>query len=162
MHSGFNSLRSALPMNLKGDFPNYKVWSKARGDIERITTIWHECLDEYGGPFLFGKKRCLADAMYAPVVTRCRTYHVTLDEQCETYGDTIMAMAEMKEWIAAAKLEQVAEERQPLRSGWRLYRLQHGNVPLAGDGYRYPAAGLPSRPARCWLHRRFARGLGIR
>ena len=105
MHSGFNSLRSALPMNLKGDFPNYKVWSKARGDIERITTIWHECLDEYGGPFLFGKKRCLADAMYAPVVTRCRTYHVELDELCESYGDRIMTMPEMKEWIAAAKLE---------------------------------------------------------
>lgn len=105
MHSGFNSLRSALPMNLKGDFPNYKVWSKARGDIERITSIWHECLDQYGGPFLFGKRRCLADAMYAPVVTRCRTYHVDLDAQCEAYGDTIMAMAEMQEWIKAATLE---------------------------------------------------------
>ena len=43
--------------------------------------------------------------MYAPVVTRCRTYHVELDEQCESYGDRIMTMPEMKEWIAAAKLE---------------------------------------------------------
>lgn len=105
MHSGFSSLRSALPMNLKGDFPGYKVWSKARDDIDRITAIWRECLKQYGGPFLFGKKRCLADAMYAPVVTRFRTYHVETDARCAAYGDTIMAMAEMTEWIAAAKLE---------------------------------------------------------
>lgn len=105
MHSGFVSMRSAMPMNLKGDFPGFKVWSKARDDIERITAIWHECLDQYGGPWLFGKKRCMADAMYAPVVTRFRTYHVSLDAQCETYGDRIMAMPEMQEWIAAARLE---------------------------------------------------------
>ncbi len=105
MHSGFSSLRSALPMNLKGDFPGYKVWSKARDDIERITTIWHDCLGEYGGPYLFGKKRCLADAMYAPVVTRFSTYHVALDAQCTAYGELIMAMPEMAEWITAARLE---------------------------------------------------------
>ncbi len=105
MHSGFASLRSALPMNLKGDFPNFKVWSKARDDIERITTIWHECLGEYGGPWLFGKKRCMADAMYAPVATRFRTYHVALDKQYEAYCDLILTMPEMREWIAAARLE---------------------------------------------------------
>jgi glutathione S-transferase len=105
MHSGFSSLRSALPMNLKGDFPGYKVWAKAVDDIERITTIWRECLDEYGGPWLFGKKRCMADAMYAPVVTRFITYHVAVDAQCTAYGSKIMAMPEMKEWIAAAQLE---------------------------------------------------------
>jgi glutathione S-transferase len=105
MHSGFSSLRSALPMNLKGDFPDYKVWAKAVDDIERITTIWRECLDEYGGPWLFGKKRCMADAMYAPVVTRFNTYHVSVDAQCTAYGRKIMAMPEMKEWIAAAQLE---------------------------------------------------------
>ena len=105
MHSGFSSLRSALPMNLKGDFPGYKIWAKAVDDIERITTIWRECLDQYGGPWLFGKKRCMADAMYAPVVTRFITYHVAVDAQCTAYGSKIMAMPEMKEWIAAAQLE---------------------------------------------------------
>ena len=105
MHSGFSSLRSAPPMNLKGDFPSYKVWAKALDDIERNTTIGRECLDQYGGPWLFGKKRCMADAMYAPVVTRFRTYHVTVDAQCTAYGNKIMAMPEMKQWIAAAKLE---------------------------------------------------------
>jgi len=102
MHSGFSSLRSALPMNLKCDFPNYKIWSKARDDIERITTIWRECLDQYGGPFLFGKKRGMADAMYAPVTTRFRTYHVGLDAPCAAYSERILALPEMAEWKAAA------------------------------------------------------------
>ena len=70
MHSGFTSLRSALPMNLKRTFPNHKVWAKALADIDRITTIWRECHAQYGGPYLFGKKRTMADAMYAPVVGR--------------------------------------------------------------------------------------------
>ena len=76
MHSGFANLRSALPMNLKAHFPGFKSWAGARGDIERIATIWRECLDKYGGPFLFGKKPCAADAMYAPVCTRFITYDV--------------------------------------------------------------------------------------
>ncbi|MEI7464686.1 MAG: glutathione S-transferase family protein [Burkholderiales bacterium] len=106
MHSGFSSLRSALPMNLKGDFPGYKVWARAEGDIERIAAIWHECAAKYGGPFLFGEKPCIADAMYAPVVTRFLTYHVAIDPVCSAYCKQIMAMPEMKEWIAAARLEQ--------------------------------------------------------
>ncbi len=105
MHSGFSSLRSALPMNLKGNFPGYKVWARAEGDIERITNIWRECIAQYGGPFLFGAQPCMADAMYAPVVTRFLTYHVKLDRTAIHYCQTVMAMPEMKEWIAAAKRE---------------------------------------------------------
>ncbi len=104
MHSGFSSLRSALPVNLQGDFPNFKVWKRAQADIDRITTIWRECLDLYGGPFLMGE-RSMADAMYAPVVTRFLTYHVKLDPICEAYCRKIMAMPEMIEWVEAAKQE---------------------------------------------------------
>ena len=68
MHSGFSALRSALPMNLKNHYRKFKVWSRAQGDIERITTIWNECLAASGGPFLFGEL-CAADLMYAPVPT---------------------------------------------------------------------------------------------
>ena len=82
MHSGFASLRAALPMNLKARFPNFTVWSRAKGDTERVVEIWHDCLQQYGGPFLFGKKPTLADAMYAPVATRFVTYDVALDEAC--------------------------------------------------------------------------------
>jgi glutathione S-transferase len=105
MHSGFGSLRSALPMNLKGHFPGFKVWSRAQADIDRITEIWRDCLARYGGPYLFGKKPTMADAMYAPVATRFTTYDVTLDAPCAAYAQTVLALPAMQEWIAAAQLE---------------------------------------------------------
>lgn len=105
MHSGFTALRSALPMNLKAHFPGFKVWNRAAADIERVTAIWRDCIDRYGGPYLFGTARTTADAMYAPVATRFVTYDVRLDPVCAGYRDLIMAMPEMQEWIAAAKQE---------------------------------------------------------
>ena len=104
MHSGFSALRSALPMNLKGHFPNFKIWSRAQGDIERITTIWKESLAVSEGPFLFGEL-CAADLMYAPVATRFQTYDVKLDDVSAAYCARIMALPEMQEWIAGAQLE---------------------------------------------------------
>jgi len=104
MHSGFISLRHALPMNIKAHFPNFKVWSKAKADIERITTIWRECLDSFGGPFLFGEIS-LADAMYAPVVSRLRTYDVTLEPKLQRYADRIWDLPPMREWREAAEAE---------------------------------------------------------
>ena len=105
MNSGFANLRASLPMNLKARFPGHKVWAGAQPDIDRIVEIWTECLATYGGPFLFGAQRGMADAMYAPVVTRFLTYDVKLTAPCSRYCQTIMAMPEMKEWVAAAKLE---------------------------------------------------------
>jgi glutathione S-transferase len=105
MHSGFSSLRSALPMNLKHVFPGHRIWARAQADIERITAIWRECLAAHGGPFLFGPRRGMADAMYAPVVTRFRTYDVQLDSPCTAYCRTILALPEMVEWVGAAKRE---------------------------------------------------------
>jgi glutathione S-transferase len=104
IHSGFTALRSSLPVNLKGHFPGFKIWSRAQADINRIATIWQECLAKSGGPFLFGT-RTMADAMYAPVVTRFVTYDVTLEARLRQYCRVVMEMPEMQEWIAAAKLE---------------------------------------------------------
>ena len=104
IHSGFTTLRASLPVNLKGHFPNFKIWSRAQADIDRICEIWRECLAETGGPFLFGE-RSMADAMYAPVVTRFATYDVKLDDRLANYAKFILAIPEMQEWIAAAKLE---------------------------------------------------------
>lgn len=105
MHSGFGPMRAALPMNLKGDFPNFKVWARAQADIDRITEIWREHLALYGGPYLMGAERSLADAMYAPVVTRLLTYHVKIDPSSAAYCQAIMALPELQEWIEAAKTE---------------------------------------------------------
>ncbi len=105
MHSGFVSLRQALPMNIKAEIPHFKIWSKAHADIDRIKTIWSECLGTYGGPFLFGKIS-MADAMYAPVVSRFRTYGVKLDGALEAYAARIWDLPSMKEWREGALAEE--------------------------------------------------------
>ncbi|GLS16211.1 MULTISPECIES: glutathione S-transferase [Hydrogenophaga] len=105
MHSGFSALRSSLPMNIKGRFPGFKIWSRAKTDIERIQAIWLDCLETYGGPYLFGAKPCMADAMFAPVVTRFLTYDVDMPEACAAYCGHIMALPAMREWVAAAQAE---------------------------------------------------------
>jgi glutathione S-transferase len=105
MHSGFASMRGALPMNIKAHFPNFKVWSRAQADIDRVLAIWKECFAAYGGPYLFGKQPCMADAMYAPVVTRFLTYDLALDKASLAYCKRVMELPAMKEWFAAAKQE---------------------------------------------------------
>jgi glutathione S-transferase len=105
MHSGFANLRSALPMNLHGHFPGFRIWARAQADIDRIVEIWGGCVKTYGGPWLFGKSRTMADAMYAPVAMRFLTYDVQLNPACAAYCQTIVTMPEMVEWITAAKKE---------------------------------------------------------
>jgi glutathione S-transferase len=104
MHSGFYNLRSALPMNLKTHYPGFQVFAGAQADIDRVMAIWRECLNTYGGPYLFGALS-MADAMYAPVCTRFMTYDVKLDPLCSGYCRTIMAWPAMEQWIADAKAE---------------------------------------------------------
>ena len=104
MHSGFSNLRSALPMNLKARHPGFKIWPGAQADIDRVVAIWRECLADSGGPYLFGALT-MADAMYAPVVTRFVTYDVRLDSDCAEYGRRIMSWPLMEEWVEAAKAE---------------------------------------------------------
>lgn len=91
-------------MNLKAHHPGFKVWAGAQADIDRIVAIWRECFKTYGGPHLFGGLT-MADAMYAPVVTRFLTYDVTLDPQCAAYCERIMALPDMVEWVQAALQE---------------------------------------------------------
>ncbi len=104
IHSGFYNLRSALPMNLKARHAAFKVFAGAQADIDRIQTIWAECLQRYGGPFLFGPPT-VADAMYAPVCTRFITYGVAMSGPASSYCRTIMSWAPMKQWVEAAKRE---------------------------------------------------------
>jgi glutathione S-transferase len=105
MHSGFSNLRSALPMNIKGHFPGFKVWAGAAADVERVLAIWRECIAASKGPFLFGKSPCMADAMYAPVCTRFITYDVKLDPVCAAYCKAIMGLPYMRDWVEAANSE---------------------------------------------------------
>jgi len=104
MHSGFSNLRSALPMNLKAHHPGFKVWAGAQADVDRVLTIWRDCFATYKGPYLFGQLS-IADAMYAPVVTRFLTYDVALDAESAAYCQRIMALPHMIEWKKAADAE---------------------------------------------------------
>ena len=105
MHSGFSAMRGSLPMNIKGHFPGFKVWSRAQADIDRVLEIWADCFERYGGPYLFGSKPCMADAMYAPVVTRFLSYDVPLDADSAAYCQRIMALPAMGAWVKAAREE---------------------------------------------------------
>jgi glutathione S-transferase len=105
IHSGFYNLRSALPMNLKARHEKFKIFSGARPDVERIRAIWTECLEAYGGPFLFGAPT-MADAMYAPVCSRVRTYAVELDPLLQGYCDTVVSWPLLPPWIEGALAEE--------------------------------------------------------
>lgn len=106
MHSGFLPLRNQLPMNCRSHFPNYEISSEVQQDIDRIITIWKHCRETYGsgGAFLFGRFT-IADAVYAPVVLRFRTYDIQLDPICQAYSEAILALPAMQEWLDDAIAE---------------------------------------------------------
>lgn len=106
MHSSFTALRSNMPMNIRGDLPG---WGRAPGvadDIARIEAIWTDLRQRFGshGPYLFGGFT-IADAMYAPVVTRFKTYGVEINPTAQAYADAVQAHPFMREWTAAALAE---------------------------------------------------------
>jgi len=105
IHSGFANLRAALPMNIKSRHPGFPVWAGAQADLDRIEAIWDECLAASSGPFLFGSAPSVADAMFAPVCTRVRTYDVKLGEIANAYCEAVLALPEMVEWTTEAHQE---------------------------------------------------------
>ena len=110
MHAGFAELRAKMPMNIRASYPGKGMTPAVRADIERITGLWRDCRKRFGGAFpkddgfLFGTFGA-ADAMYAPVTTRFRTYGVKLDSDAEAYCAAVLAHPAMKEWAEAAKNE---------------------------------------------------------
>lgn len=104
MHAGFYNLRSALPMNLRAHHPGFKIFAGAQADIERVCAIWRECINRYGGPYLFGELS-MADALYAPVCTRFLTYDVKLDPVCTAYCRAIMDWPAVAQWLSEALAE---------------------------------------------------------
>ena len=106
MHAGFQGLRGALPMDLSKHYPGHKMTPEVQADIDRIQAIWRDCRGRFGktGDFLFGAFS-VADAFYAPVVTRFRTYDVTLDAVSDAYCTAVTEHAWMQEWAAAAAEE---------------------------------------------------------
>jgi glutathione S-transferase len=105
MHAGFAALRRDLSMNVRRRLAHAPQWpTDTLADLERLHALWADLRARHGGPFLFGA-RSIADAMFAPVATRLRTYAVESPAAARTYCDTIFADAAFLEWEGHAKAE---------------------------------------------------------
>ncbi|HLH92463.1 MAG TPA: glutathione S-transferase family protein [Xanthobacteraceae bacterium] len=112
MHAGFLPLRRHLPMNVQRPVETRHLTSEATADVKRIDALWSDCRTRFGtgGPFLFGTFTA-ADAMYAPIVSRFRTYAVEVGAASHAYMEAVLALPAWKEWeTAALKEEWVAAE----------------------------------------------------
>lgn len=106
MHAGFQALRTHMPMIIGGRYPGCGDGPGVAQDIKRITNMWESCRDCFSGAgdFLVGPY-CLADIMFAPVVSRFRTYGVELSAPCQAYAERVWEHPHMREWAAAAEAE---------------------------------------------------------
>ena len=109
MHSGFGGMRSACPMNIEAHLPEVGALAlrdqpAVRADLQRITALWSGLLAEHGGPMLFGDF-CIADAYFAPVVMRLKTYALPVPADVAAYMDRVCALPGVKAWIDDALAE---------------------------------------------------------
>ncbi len=109
MHAGFMALRRAMPMNCRAAKPGKGMADGVGADIDRIQAIWRDCRGRFGsdGDLLFGEFT-IADAMFAPVASRFRTYEVVLEDIAQAYVDALHALhalPAMRTWLAAAEAE---------------------------------------------------------
>ncbi len=109
MHSGFTGLRSACPMNIEASLPELGalIWrdnAAVRSDVARLVTMWQTLLAEHGGPLLFGQFS-VADAYFAPVVTRLATYALPVPGDISAYMDRLLALPAVQAWYEGARAE---------------------------------------------------------
>ncbi|MEO8882746.1 MAG: glutathione S-transferase, partial [Devosia sp.] len=104
MHAGFFGLRNAAPMNLRASFPGRIAIDDVADDLERIEQLWGGLLQTSGGPYLFGDFTA-ADAMYAPLATRLRTYELPISDMAARYVEAIYALPAFQTWFAAGVVE---------------------------------------------------------
>ena len=109
MHSGFSALRSACPMNIEADLAEIGqlIWRDkraVRADVTRITAMWHELLTEHIGPMLFGEFS-IADAFFAPVCMRLKSYALPVPAEISAYIERLCALPGVQAWIAGALAE---------------------------------------------------------
>jgi len=113
MHGGFSGLRGAAPMNLRASHPGKVDPDPIAGELRRIEEIWGDLTAESGGPYLFGKFSG-ADAMFAPVATRIRTYGLPVSDSAMDYVDAIYSLPAFQEWLAEALKEPRTVDRNAI------------------------------------------------
>jgi glutathione S-transferase len=109
MHAGFNALRSHCPQNIEASLPEIgaKIWAEqaaVRADLVRLEAMWAEAIKTSGGPFLFGTFS-IADAFYAPVVGRLRTYGLPMSQTTASYGDAVWQSPGVAVFVSEARAE---------------------------------------------------------
>jgi glutathione S-transferase len=111
MHSGFMNLRNDCSMKILEQYPSRPLRKETQAEVDRIVEIWEQCLRKSGGPFLFGARPCIADAMYAPVVSRFRTYVIPVSGAAKAYCDTVWAWPALQQWVKDAQAETLRAKR---------------------------------------------------
>ena len=106
MHSGYGHLRNACPMNLRRPIKPVPMNADILADVARLESVWKECRKAHGrgGPFLFGKFS-IADAMFAPAVTRLETYDIKVSSDTQHYMNAMLATPAFHDWKAGALKE---------------------------------------------------------
>jgi len=105
MHAGFANLRNDCSMKILQQYPPKPLRAETQKDVDRIVEIWNGCLSKSGGPYLFGAKPGIADAMYAPVVSRFRTYSISVSGKAAAYCDTMWKLPALQAWVEGARAE---------------------------------------------------------
>ena len=105
MHSGFVNLRNDCSMKIVVQKPYKPLRAETQADADRIVALWEQCLSKSGGPWLFGSRPCLADAFYAPVVSRFRTYSIPVAAAASKYCETVWAWPFVLDWVRDAHAE---------------------------------------------------------
>ena len=106
MHSGFQAMRRAMPMNIRNRYPGKGLTADSQKDIDRIVALWGTCRERFGrdGPLLFGRFS-VADAFFAPVVMRFRAYSPKLPQPALDYCAAVEALPAVQEWMDAGRRE---------------------------------------------------------
>ncbi len=123
MHAGFNALRSQCPMNIEASLPEVGalVWrdhAALRGDVARIVAMWQELLKTHGGPLLFGRFT-VADAYFAPLCMRLKTYALPVPPAIDAYVASVCALPGVQAWVDGALAE---HDFLPFEEPYRLHR----------------------------------------
>ena len=111
MHSGFANLRNDCSMKILKTYPGKPLRAETQAEVDRIVELWSDCLQKSGGPWLFGARPGIADAMYAPVVSRFRTYSIPVAGAARAYCDTVWAWPAVQKWVEGAKAEALRAQR---------------------------------------------------
>lgn len=113
MHAGFGALRNAAPMNLRASYPNRIDLDSVAGDLRRVERVWGDLLDQSGGPYLF-EAFCAADAMFAPLAARIRTYDLPTSDVAAEYVEAIYALPAFQQLLSEAVKEPWTVQRDEI------------------------------------------------